>query len=514
MISYSTVSLLVLLYSLHFAYMSSSEELVWIGGVTATSFIIHLDVAPQISAVLLSSQSNFDQIVARFGPDSADAVLGDTNIYGRLRKFVFTNLTSSTLYYVGLQDSTTDSIQNLTSVRTFPSINQSTDVTFAFGSCLYFRSWSDAVESIEKVHKDHISRRPDVPFLLIQTGDLAYSDLSVNDVARYEASIRSVVTYPRINPVFRAMPVVYMYDDHDYGADNSDYTSPSRDAAVSNYRTMVPTYPLASSSASYFAFTIGRIRVIVTDLVANSGRDAESNLGLDQRRWFLDQLTNASSYDLVVWVSTKPWIGATRPGATGWYAYPEERTLISNYLVENNIDNLVMISGDAHMVAADNGTHSDYSSNGGAGFPVFQSAPLGNVGTTKGGPYSEGCHAYRFFRTQQFALLHVTVENSGATNATGEVCVEYSAYAAKRETPLINWKKCGKIAGVVGQGGDATTCSIPWLPPWMWFVVALVILWIIIMCSNCVLCIRVLRFRRRKRFDRDRGNLQNVAPPQ
>ncbi|WP_443209912.1 hypothetical protein, partial [Rhodococcus rhodochrous] len=48
--------------------------------------------------------------------------------------------------------------------------------------------------------------------------------------------------------------------------------------------------------------------------------------------------------------------------------------------------------GDAHTLAIDNGSHSDYSTNGGAGFPVFQAAALDRPGSVKGGPYSEGAY--------------------------------------------------------------------------------------------------------------------------
>ena len=42
-----------------------------------------------------------------------------------------------------------------------------------------------------------------------------------------------------------------------------------------------------------------------------------------------------------------------------------------------------MIAGDAHLVAADDGSNNDYSDNGGAGFPLFQSAPMDNYGSDK-----------------------------------------------------------------------------------------------------------------------------------
>jgi hypothetical protein len=51
-----------------------------------------------------------------------------------------------------------------------------------------------------------------------------------------------------------------------------------------------------------------------------------------------------------------------------------------------------MLSGDAHMLAIDDGTNSDYATAGGAGFVVMHAAALDRRGSVKGGPYSEGTY--------------------------------------------------------------------------------------------------------------------------
>lgn len=51
---------------------------------------------------------------------------------------------------------------------------------------------------------------------------------------------------------------------------------------------------------------------------------------------------------------------------------------------------VIMLAGDAHMVALDDGSHSDYSGTGRGGFPVLHAAALDRHGGLKGGPYSAG----------------------------------------------------------------------------------------------------------------------------
>ena len=45
------------------------------------------------------------------------------------------------------------------------------------------------------------------------------------------------------------------------------------------------------------------------------------------------------------------------------------------------------------MVAYDDGSNTDFAEGGGAGIPLMHSAPLHQVNSYKGGPYSEGCYA-------------------------------------------------------------------------------------------------------------------------
>lgn len=68
-----------------------------------------------------------------------------------------------------------------------------------------------------------------------------------------------------------------------------------------------------------------------------------------------------------------------------------------------------MVSGDAHMLAYDDGTNTDYSEAGDAGFPLLHAASLDRIGSIKGGPYSGEVIP----GGGQFGLVHV--EDDGTT---------------------------------------------------------------------------------------------------
>jgi hypothetical protein len=96
----------------------------------------------------------------------------------------------------------------------------------------------------------------------------------------------------------------------------------------------------------------------------------------------------------------------------------------------------MMLSGDAHALAIDNGSNNTYGGLS-PGFPVFHAAALDRQGSEKGGPYSEGM----FPGGGQFGLVTVhddggsmiEIEWSGRTYADEEI-VSYRFGVDARET--------------------------------------------------------------------------------
>jgi hypothetical protein len=131
-------------------------------------------------------------------------------------------------------------------------------------------------------------------------------------------------------------------------------------------------------------------------------------LGGGQLRWLKDQLSRAADAPLAIWVNTVPWIASPGSGSDNWGSYSREREEIANHIDALGLTGrLLMLSGDAHMVAIDDGTHSNYASGTGRGqrgFVVMHAAPLDRRTSEKGGPYSHGMSRER----GQFGLVDVT----------------------------------------------------------------------------------------------------------
>ncbi len=258
------------------------------------------------------------------------------------------------------------------------------------------------------------------PLLLLLNGDLHYSDLNTTNADDYRGAYDNVLRHPVQGRLLRGVPLAYMWDDHDFaGGNNTNGSAVGAAAARVVYGGYVPHYPLRTGDATIGqAFTVGRVRIIMTD-----GRTAsvppttvesasKTRLGAVQKAWFKQELVSArdAGFPLIIWLNPTPWIGPATLGEDSWAGYATERTEIANFLKENRIRNLVIYSGDLHALAYDDGSHSDYATGGGAPLIVMHAAPLTRDPNNKGGPYTAG----PFLGTQQYGILDVT-DTGGTT---------------------------------------------------------------------------------------------------
>jgi phosphodiesterase/alkaline phosphatase D-like protein len=353
----------------------------------------------------------------------AAVVHGTVSEHG-IARFEVAGLRPATLYRLAI-GTAADSAAPVgeASFRTFPVGPAS--FTIAAGSCARVGSNGAVFDAIAALD----------PALFVIDGDFHYANIDRNDEGLFRDVLDLALGRPGQSALYRSTPIAYVWDDHDYGGNNADRTSPTQQAAWNVYREYVPHYPLAGANNPISqAFDIGRVRVILTD--TRSARSPASQLddqhktmlGEQQKAWFKHELLAANdTHPLIIWVNPDPWIGEVEAGADGWGGYSTERAELADFIAANDIDGLLMLSGDAHMVAIDDGTNTDYSAEGNADFPLLHAGALDRPGHIKGGPYSEGA----FPGGGQFGTIQV--EDSGdrlvvrlsGRNWKGDVLVEY-----------------------------------------------------------------------------------------
>jgi hypothetical protein len=314
---------------------------------------------------------------------------------------------------------------------------------FVAGSCNFFPN-----------NRVYDKMRAQNPLFLMMPGDLHYANPSSSDPeAHRKAYEELILQQPRESRFFKDIPIAYVWDDHDFCGDNNDGTSGCGLAAYQAYKEYVPYYPLGApegSNSVYQAFTIGRIRFIMSDL--RSDRREGDIMSADQKTWFKNEVVQAKNDgQMICWVSSVSFAG-TR--SDNWGGYTASREELSNFFRDEKVENLFIICGDAHMLAIDNGTHADFSSgkNNPSLYPILQSAALNNVGSDKGGEYSEG----GTFPNPPFSSQWSTVEviDNGLSNIWIRfICYRMNLFTKKVKV-MTQFEFCRTVPEPVDQAAN------------------------------------------------------------
>jgi phosphodiesterase/alkaline phosphatase D-like protein len=368
----------------------------WAGAIQPTS--VHV-------VVRFATKTGRARLVVSTRPDLSNRIEGpiaNANATNpRLVSLMINGLSPDTKYYYAVEaDGKLDnSPEDIGSFRT-PG-DSTFSFSFTLGSCLNSNSHHPVFERmIEKQ-----------PLFFLQTGDFHYDNPDSRNANVHRRPYENLLSNPTYRKFFAHCPIAYVWDDHDYCGNNSDSTAAGKTNARIAYREYIPHYPFGTTITGnnapiYQSFTIGRIHFIVTDL--RSSRRKPTMMGAIQKQWFKDECVYAKQHQLMIaWVSSVSY-GGNLPD--NWGGFLQERNELANFFRDNDIRNMFILSGDAHMVAIDDGSHHDFSSghNNPNRYPVLQGAALNESGSFKGGTYSGGSFPNPNDSYGQYGLVEVT----------------------------------------------------------------------------------------------------------
>jgi alkaline phosphatase D len=216
---------------------------------------------------------------------------------------------------------------------------------FAFGSCN--RSTRD------QSHWGVIARQ--APQLWIWLGDNIYGDgLSMSERRQRYVALRDDRYYAAFR---RRVPVIGVWDDHDYASDNQDGSF--RDKAESKAQLMefldiAPEGGILDRSGVYQSYSRGpvgrRAKVVLLDLRYNQDKHRTSRilLGDEQWSWLADEIAAGDFELLIVGSSVSVSSQAVGLGLEGWHAFPAEYRRFQELLASVACPTLIL-SGDRHM---------------------------------------------------------------------------------------------------------------------------------------------------------------------
>lgn len=390
----------------------------WLGGVTDRSITIKAKLSTKVS-----ENKNYIQVFYHTSPDLSPTKpinkVRATSLGDRIATFNLNRLAAdTTYYYVIIADGRRYPEKGTLRFKTV-KVHQPYNFAIACSACAggtigqFFSSGVSNSRVFDVIRQYKIAEESNLA-LFIHMGDLHYRNdlpsigLKEAYLDDYRHNYDLVLAQFRQRNLYQNIPLAYIWDDHDYGTNNSDGSYNLKYIASEVYRERVPAYSLVEQldvfggkGAIYQSFIVGRVRFIMTDsrfhqtVIENSPNN--TLLGQEQKQWLFAQLQLGKQQQqqgkegLIVWVNTIPWIVKEDSAINSWNQFTRERTEIADFIKENQIDKLLMISGDAHMLALDDGgkgTANSYGTGGGGSFPVIHAGSLDSLGSIKGGSYN------------------------------------------------------------------------------------------------------------------------------
>lgn len=287
-------------------------------------------------------------------------------------------LTADTVYYYRLRYAgELDRYQPLP-FRTRTAPEGPADFRVAFGSCCRIQ-----FDLHQRIFDTVRALGPDMFFWL---GDNIYADSdqpsALADLYRRQRVVES------LEPLLRTTPQLAIWDDHDFGYNDSDGASPFKRQSLSLFRNYWanPSYGEPGNPGIYFKQSYGGVDFFFLDgrYHRTSADDpdtaAKTMLGLEQKSWLKAQL-RASRAPFKILVSGGGWSSAEKEeGGDSWAVYQTERDEIFDFIRDHGIGGVVCISGDSHM-----GELNCIPRSGSGGYDIYDfcSSPLAQMPNTK-----------------------------------------------------------------------------------------------------------------------------------
>ena len=350
-------------------------------------------------------------------------------------KIAATGLAANTPYWWRVEEDSTVDTTNTGQCRTFPTPGTAHTFTIAAASCAGIGATNPGPAADTSDSPVFDSIRTAAPLFFAHLGDMHYRDIGVNDPDLYRTAIDDVMACQRQHDLYRNVPIVYTWDDHDYGANNSNASSPSRAAACQVYRERFPhhTLPDGAGGGIWRSFVVGRTLVIVSD--CRSYRATGTMLGTAQKAWITSTLTANATCKALIWVQSVPWIIVPEQANSQdtWAQYVDERDELYETVFAGWLDRMVTVHGDNHAMSMDSGSHNQWG-----GFPVYMFAALDCSQIHRGGPYTYG----PVLGGNHWGTVTITDNGGDDVTVTGtgyvgsSVWAQHTSWGPPSETPI------------------------------------------------------------------------------
>ncbi|WP_060887077.1 alkaline phosphatase D family protein [Streptomyces caniscabiei] len=410
---------------------------VWVGATTHTSAWVRGRVTGGVSARLAVSLSSSLSAPAYFGPvvPTADGIAS----------LQATGLQPNTRYYYALEDGGVLDTSFSGTFRTHP-VAAGERASFIFGAAgdaglpgAGDDSYVTTAVSDNPVFDTMRAQSAAEDWLFFShLGDLHYRNIATATASDFRNAFNDTLTFngtlgaaARQGRFYRDTALTYVWDDHDFGPNNSNRTAAGNATANSVYRERVPHYTLPSATTINQSWQVGRILFVASDV--RSARDPNGDpqsptktmLGTAQKTWMEGVLAANSGAEALVWITPSRWLASDSGTGDSWNSFLHERDqLIEMFGDTGWLEKMIQLTADQHNLSLCSGPGNPWG-----GFPIYMFASMDSDYGSIDSLYDLGAIAGR----QQYGTVQVrdrghTIELGGTGWINGVPWRSHTAY--------------------------------------------------------------------------------------
>ena len=225
---------------------------------------------------------------------------------------------------------------------TAPTQDDPNDVCLAFGSCAHTKPlplWN-------QIHERGAQG-------LVMLGDTPYIDTTRLNAVRKKH--RDFLAVPDIAGLIRNTPTWGTWDDHDFGANDSDGTLPGKENSRKAFLEYRANKDFGhGDNGIYTKFRYGPVEVFLLDTrwfsrTESSPVDASKPTLLGERQWkWLKKSLKRSNATFKVIACGMIWDDKENSESDDWGTYSYERHALFDFIGKEKIPGVVLIGGDIH----------------------------------------------------------------------------------------------------------------------------------------------------------------------
>lgn len=241
-----------------------------------------------------------------------------------------------------------------TLARPYPSFTtpprEGTDarVRFAFTSCVGFKGFDSAAGYADMATRTNFD-------LLFMLGDNHYAN--TNDLNKHRLFYTDQRRQSGWRDLTARVPTYAIWDDHDYGPDNSDRTLKGKEQSLRAFTEhwANPFYGETNNPGIYSRFSRANVDFFLIDVRYHRSPNKDTNLvkktmlGPAQLQWLKRELLTSTAPVKAILSGSEFQSGGT---VDSWASFKRERDDLLDFLRHAEISGVLLVSGDRHFTAA------------------------------------------------------------------------------------------------------------------------------------------------------------------